>query len=49
MPGESLDVNIDLPNPEYVAGHLRVGSNFIISEGTHDVGEGTITGLPEKQ
>jgi translation elongation factor EF-Tu-like GTPase len=47
LPGESLDVHIDLPQPEYVAEHVRIGARFAISEGTHEVGEGTIIDLPE--
>lgn len=47
LPGESLDVHIDLPKPEHVAEHVRIGTRFAISEGTHEVGEGKIVDLPE--
>jgi elongation factor Tu len=47
-PGEEADADIVLANPDHVAGFLRVGATFDITEGRRKIGSGIIHSLLDR-
>ena len=45
FPGDTCNVTITFPKPEYVKEYLRIGTTFAIHEGPHKIGEGEIVSL----